>query len=47
MKNLDFFSKNLAFTLDLQEGKVTSIAEVPLVVQLRQLDVILKAVFNI
>lgn len=45
-ENLNFFIDNLSFTLDLLEGKVTSIAEVPLVVQLRQLDVILKAVFN-
>jgi phage tail sheath gpL-like len=45
-ENLNYFIENLSFTLDLLDGKVTSIAEVPLVVQLRQMDVILKAVFN-
>lgn len=45
--NVTFFSDNLTFSLDLLEGKVTSIAEVPLVTQLRQLDVILKATFDI
>lgn len=44
--NVTFFKDNLTFTLDLQNGKVTSIAEVPLVVQLRQMNVTLKAVFN-
>lgn len=44
--NVKFFSENLTFTLDLEEGKVSSIAEVPLVVQLRQMDVILKAIFE-
>lgn len=42
-----FFAENLTITLDLLNGKVTSIQEVPLVVQLRQLDIILKAVFDI
>ena len=45
--NIKFFADNLTLSLDLSEGKVTSIADVPLVVQLRQLDVVLKAVFNI
>jgi len=45
--NLKFFVDNLTFTLDLLEGKVTSIAQVPLVVQLREITVILQAVFNI
>jgi hypothetical protein len=45
--NISFFSDNLSFELDLQEGKVTSIAEVPLVVQLRQMDITLKAIFDI
>lgn len=44
--NVKFFADNLTVTLDLEEGKVTSLAQVPLVVQLRQLDVILQAVFN-
>jgi phage tail sheath gpL-like len=44
---LTYFSENLSFTLDLLNGKVSSIANVPLVVQLRQLDVILKATFDI
>lgn len=46
-ENVKFFAEKLTFTLDLLEGKVTSIAEVPLVAQLRQMDIILKAVFNI
>ena len=44
---LTFFSENLTITLDLLNGKVSSIAEVPLVVQLRKLDIILKAVFEL
>lgn len=45
--NLKYFSDNLDFSLDLLEGSVTSIAKVPLVVQLRDLTVTLQAVFNI
>jgi phage tail sheath gpL-like len=45
--NVKYFVDNLTISLDLLNGKATSTAKVPLVAQLRRLDLVLQAVFNI
>lgn len=46
-ENIKYFVDNLTISLDLLNGKATSTAKVPLVSQLRRLDLVLQAVFNI
>ena len=45
--NVKYFVDNLTINLDLLNGKATSTAKVPLVAQLRRLDLVLQAMFNI
>lgn len=45
--NIKYFVDNLTISLDLLNGKATSTAKVPLVAQLRRLDLVLQAVFNV
>ena len=42
-----FFSEALTISLDLSEGKVTANEKIPLVSQLRQINMVAQAVFNI
>lgn len=46
-ENIKYFIDNLTISLDLLNGTATSTAKVPLVVQLRRLDLVLQAVFNV
>jgi hypothetical protein len=46
-ENIKYFVDNLTISLDLLNGKATSTAKVPLVSQLRRLDLVLQSVFNI
>ena len=45
-ENVTFFSENLVIQLDLTQGKVTALAKVPLVSQLRVIDITLEAVLD-